>query len=1278
MVAVPDHRLFPRDFNYSHLEAPEASFRIERLSTKLTLLDMYIAFSRYGKVDMLEIYEDNAGERQDRGLVRFRNLVWDTDFVIASCDEDGNEIDRFKVRLKDMRPRLPNVIISPVDPQKRYPEIFTFPATRLEYGFMHTTETMMKMHTVDEGIMFQLNLGRRCLDIFYKHTFLNPETGAVAKLVEAFVKANPTKNADSWEREEFYRFRIKLEDMTELFEEKCDAPNKRGFAIPVKTPPATFRVLHDAKKSFNDPKERKWTEWETWFRQTEITYIPQAMTEFPTSLKRPYSQIDIGRWTTYRFSFHLKDDRVADFENMLNALRDFNIQIKPMEGSFKVVPQEATMIWDLIDSPRTHDDLNHGVYLPFPIRYQLEAALSWGVLSEHNLTVEFLQKLASIPERDALAILEEYTEAKVRVYEPMKIFDYVPTKSNIMNTKHTEHLIVVRKATITPTTIMFETPCVEPSNRVLRQYAEHADRFLRVQFTDERKETLQFQRNSSSDTVFTRVHNTLRNGITIGDRHYEFLAFGSSQFREHGAYMFASNDYITAADIRRWMGKIQEKEERCVGKYCARLGQCFSATRAVTGVKVQVHEIPDIKRNGYIFSDGVGKISEFVAKLIAGPKLVGPAPSAYQFRLGGNKGVLTVWPDVQGKHVYLRPSQNKFTAPHNGLEIIRSAECTSAHLNKQLILVLTALGVEGSVFEEMLAKGMDEMKTAMSDPVIALKKLTKNIDEHQMTLVIAQMIRNGFMAHNEPFLMTLLQLWRSHAAKSLKEKTKICVEKGAFLLGVVDETGILKGHFNYMSELTDAQKLDNLPEIFCQVSDKELGKIVIIEGICIICRNPSLHPGDIRVVRAVNVPQLHHLRDVLVLPQTGDRDLGNMCSGGDLDGDDYMICWDERLIPKTVNFEPMKFENVDAQKLDRPVEVGDMIAFFVNYMKTNRLGQIANTHLVWADKSDSGVLSHNCLELAELHSTAVDYPKSGKEAVMRRSLRVHNYPHFMEKKNGEKTYHSRGILGLLYDQTERVDFNAVYDTSFDPRLLSYKVSDTLLEAARKIKLDYDVSMKRILGQYSIETEFEIYSTFILKYKFQKGDYVFHEEVDRVAKTLKERYREYIARMVGGEHKPALGSFVVAMYFVTRQEVLEALEKFKKEDEEEEAEEARVAKGKGKEKEEELVTERERKRREKEKREYKGHRMPMMSFPWVFHDVLGKLATKEWPWFEGEVEFDPVLIWEKDGFDDAKPVVVVEEMVGAKPAVTIGFNENMSQGSGSDLVNGEKGVEDGDE
>ena len=50
---------------------------------------------------------------------------------------------------------------------------------------------------------------------------------------------------------------------------------------------------------------------------------------------------------------------------------------------------------------------------------------------------------------------------------------------------------------------------------------------------------------------------SLHNGIKIGDRHYEFLAFSASQLRDHSCWFFAPNNDLTANDIRNWM-KLKE------------------------------------------------------------------------------------------------------------------------------------------------------------------------------------------------------------------------------------------------------------------------------------------------------------------------------------------------------------------------------------------------------------------------------------------------------------------------------------------------------------------------------------------------------------------------------------------------------------------------------------------------------------------------------------------------------------------------------------------------
>ena len=220
------------------------------------------------------------------------------------------------------------------------------------------------------------------------------------------------------------------------------------------------------------------------------------------------------------------------------------------------------------------------------------------------------------------------------------------------------------------------------------------------------------------------------------------------------------------------------------------------------------------------------------------------------------------------------------------------------------------------------------------------------------------------------------------------------------------------------------------------------------------------------------------------------------------------------------------------------------------------------------------------LELASLHSVAVDYPKSGNPAIMPRYLRALEYPHFMEKKNGEKTYRSRKILGRLYDLVERVDFHPVYNLNFDERILKYDVSERLLRSALSVKEEYDTAMYRIMSQYGIKTEFEVFSRFVLGHASTKNDYNFHEEVDRIMHSLSERFKNQIIQKVGGRYKTsALASFVAAMYRVTYEEVKAAV--------------VRYESGKGR-----AV-------------------MPLVSFPWIFQDMLGTLAMGDC-----EFEFDP--------------------------------------------------------
>jgi RNA-dependent RNA polymerase len=238
----------------------------------------------------------------------------------------------------------------------------------------------------------------------------------------------------------------------------------------------------------------------------------------------------------------------------------------------------------------------------------------------------------------------------------------------------------------------------------------------------------------------------LLNGIRIGDRHYQFLAFGNSQFRENGAYFFCPTEDLTCADIRHWMGDFTSI--KMVAKYAARLGLCFSTTRAIRSNKTTIKRIEDVERNGYCFTDGVGKISDSLALMIANQlnlPLSNPVPSAFQFRLGGGKGMLVNWPDMSGEEIHIRKSQWKFEARYDGLEIIRCSRFSPATLNRQTITILSSLGVRDEVFNKMLSEQLQNYQAAMTDKNLALDLLSRYIDDNHMTTVIASMVLDGFM-----------------------------------------------------------------------------------------------------------------------------------------------------------------------------------------------------------------------------------------------------------------------------------------------------------------------------------------------------------------------------------------------------------------------------------------------------------------------------------------------------------------------------------------------------
>src|SRR5689334_15150160 len=69
--------------------------------------------------------------------------------------------------------------------------------------------------------------------------------------------------------------------------------------------------------------------------------------------------------------------------------------------------------------------------------------------------------------------------------------------------------------------------------------------------------------------------------------------------------------------------------------------------------------------------------------------------------------------------------------------------------------------------------------------------------------------------------------------------------------------------------------------------------------------------SDFRLLEAVDIPELHHLKDVIVFPTRGVRPHALEIGGGDLDGDLYFVTWD-LVLTQIKPVEPMDYKSLSS------------------------------------------------------------------------------------------------------------------------------------------------------------------------------------------------------------------------------------------------------------------------------------------------------------------------------------------------------------------------------
>ena len=459
---------------------------------------------------------------------------------------------------------------------------------------------------------------------------------------------------------------------------------------------------------------------------------------------------------------------------------------------------------------------------------------------------------------------------------------------------------------------------------------------------------LEFDKNVPAKTV-----HFLTCGMYIDGEEYQFIGCSQGGIKKRHCYMFKGSVELVEKVLAECG---QFNIIKSASKRLKRIGLLFSKA---TPTEVAVAEedvifVDDIENRNGIFTDGCGNISRKLAKAVAegaGLDLEDYLPSVYQIRYNGCKGVVSVDPDADG--LILRKSMKKFesgTKPFNSIWLCDYSKPYSyGKLNKQFIMLLSGLGINDQIFlnkQQQFFEMIDNMTTSSE---VATKFLFWNKEPG----LAIKCQKHLALQSNKELYQAISRLKDKYINKL--PKLSIFIEESRQVFGVCDQLNILEyGQCFFRPTLR--------------------GKPYTITGEVVIAKNPCYLLGDVRVLKAIDIPELHHLIDCIVFPTKGKQPHPNEIAGSDLDGDKYFVCWDEQLIPRKLR-EPYSYPSVENRNIVTATRETTISYLSKQNQPSSMMGKINNNFQYFA--ALKGVDCTECEQLGKLFSRSVDQTKTG-------------------------------------------------------------------------------------------------------------------------------------------------------------------------------------------------------------------------------------------------------------------------------------------------------------
>jgi RNA-dependent RNA polymerase len=289
---------------YEWSRFPELTVRLRNLSPHTTTYDIYRNFKMHGTIVLIEIYQGRSGTRDGGGKIRFspppREAFWaQPGFVnrYAMRMENGHDGYTCIVEFDERNRNRLFKVRSPINKTVEYDEKMKLVPSSLHFGVMLDPEALMTMQTINampgDELSLVVDLLRNRLVATFMVDFKDPRSQWVTDYVSS-------SQISEYDRKNKFMFQIPFTQLKKIY--RVDMNNSMiALVVSLDSPPAFFRKKAD-EKSCHSNENLVWTEFDSWWRQTDVVYDPYRLATAPVALHKEQPVIDIG---TYAPGLHL-------------------------------------------------------------------------------------------------------------------------------------------------------------------------------------------------------------------------------------------------------------------------------------------------------------------------------------------------------------------------------------------------------------------------------------------------------------------------------------------------------------------------------------------------------------------------------------------------------------------------------------------------------------------------------------------------------------------------------------------------------------------------------------------------------------------------------------------------------------------------------------------------------------------------------------------------------------------------------------------------------------